>query len=327
MKERVFRVALIGAGHIGSIHARVIQESENAELAVVVDTNKELEPRFRNAPFVNSLSSALKLKPDCAIVSVPTRFHEPIALELAEAKIPTLIEKPLSNSSDSAKKIVQAFSRESVPAFVGHVERFNPAVIEMNMRLERGELGRVFQISTRRQSTFPARVTDVGVSTDLGSHDVDLAMFLSKAKYSHVTAYSRNVSDGKFDDLMIASAIMENGVLVNHVVNWMSPFKERSVVVTGEAGVFLADTATGDLTFFKNAEFDIGWEALRAFRGVGEGEAVRFSFPKIEPLKAQLAAYLGSLESGKSSECATLTDGFRAVDAVELLQKSAKKHQ
>jgi predicted dehydrogenase len=323
MIRRVFRVALVGAGQMGSIHARVIRDSPEADLVVIVEQNRDLRNSNSDVPFVDSIGAALSYDLDCAIVAVPTEYHEQIAIQLAEAGIPTLIEKPLSYSSDSANRIVEAFSRNKVSGFVGHVERFNPAVLELMRRLESGELGRVFQIATRRQSTYPNRVKDIGVSSDLGTHDIDLTMMISKSKYLNGSAFMSSISGRKFEDLMVASAKMENGILVNHLVNWLTPFKDRSIVVTGEAGVLLADTTVGDLTLFKNAQFELEWDAIRAFRGVSEGEVIRFSIQKTEPIKSQLNAFLASVQNNGAG-CATLQDGAEAVRVVELLKFSAE---
>jgi predicted dehydrogenase len=150
-------------------------------------------------------------------------------------------------------------------------------------------------------------------------------MMISKSKYSKGSAFMSSIAERNFDDLMIASAKLQSGILVNHLVNWVSPYKDRSIMVTGEAGVFLADTSIGDLTFFKNAEFDIQWDAIRTFRGVSEGEVIRFSMKKAEPLKAQLQAFLENLRgNGAETGVATLLNGAEAVRVIELLQFSAK---
>lgn len=114
----------------------------------------------------------------------------------------------------------------------------------------------------------------------------------------------------------MASGRMVNGMIVNHVVNWLSPVKERATVVTGETGVFVADTLTGDLTLHRNGRFDMNWDSLATFRGVSEGDSTRFAFPKTEPLKVEVKSFLNAVRS-REHECVDLTDGARVAAIIE----------
>ena len=84
--------------------------------------------------------------------------------------------------------------------------------------------------------------------------------------------------------------------MVSHLVNWLSPLKERSTVVTGDRGCFVADTLTADLTFYANGAIDTEWEALRAFRGVAEGDMIRYAIPKREPLLVEHERFRDAVE-------------------------------
>lgn len=118
---------------------------------------------------------------DAAIVAVPTVFHEEAALALAEAGVHTLVEKPLAASVEAGQRVAEAFKSAGLVGAVGYVERCNPALLEMRKRLAEGQLGDVYQVVTRRQSPFPARISDVGVVKDLATHDVDLAAWVAEA--------------------------------------------------------------------------------------------------------------------------------------------------
>src|SRR5690606_4410221 len=174
---------------------------------------------------------------------------------------------------------------------VGHVERFNPARMELRKRLKHGELGEVYQIHTRRQGPFPARIADVGVVKDLGSHDIDLTAWLANSNYSEVAAQTAFQSGRQHEDMITISAKLANGTITNHLVNWLTPFKERLTLVTGERGAFLADTLTADLTFYENGTINSDWEAMTTFRGVSEGTVTRFALDKREPLKSEQEAF------------------------------------
>ena len=125
---------------------------------------------------------------------------------------------------------------------VGHKERFNPAVRELRHRLALGEIGEVYQIATGRQGSFPHRIGDVGVAKDLATHDVDVTSWVLGSDYQHIYRRLARKSERSREEMILATGRLESGVLVNHVVNWLSPMKERVVTVTGDSGTFIADT-------------------------------------------------------------------------------------
>ena len=122
--------------------------------------------------------------------------------------------------------------------------------------------------------------------------------------------------------MVSAVAAMTDGLVANHLVNWLSPFKERSTVITGERGSFIADTLTADLTFYANAAMNTEWEALRAFRGVAEGDMIRYAIPKREPLLVEHERFRDAVE-GKESDVVTMRQGMRTVEVAEALLLSA----
>ncbi len=154
----------------------------------------------------------------------------------------------------------------------------------MRRRIAEGQLGAIEQIATRRQSPFPARISDVGVVKDLATHDVDLAAWVAGAPYESIYARTSARSGRAHEDMMVASGVLAGGILVNHLVNWLTPYKDRTTIVTGERGALVADTAMGDLTFYENGHAPLQWDAIAAFRGVSEGQVVRYALTKREPL-------------------------------------------
>ena len=98
-------------------------------------------------------------------------------------------------------------------------------------------------------------------------------------------------------------------MIVNHIVNWLSPMKERVTIVNGETGTFVADTSSGDLTFFANGTFPLEWESISAFRGVSEGDVTRYAFPKREPLRVEHEAFRDAV-LGLRQDVVTMDRGF-----------------
>ena len=117
---------------------------------------------------------------------------------------------------------------------VGHIERYNPALQSLRERMANGDLGDIYQIATRRQGPFPARIADVGVVKDLATHDIDLTAWLAQSEYVSVAAQVALRSGRPHEDMVAATGKLANGTITNHLVNWLSPMKERVTVVTGE---------------------------------------------------------------------------------------------
>ena len=318
------RAGLIGIGMMGRNHARVLRELPEVELVVIADQDDDQHNVAQGVPVVRTADEALTFDLDCAIIAVPTKFHEEVAVLCARAKVPALIEKPLSHSVESADRILEAFTKSSTPAAVGHIERFNPAITEMSTKLQDGLLGEIFQIVTRRQSSFPGRISDVGVVKDLATHDIDLVHAITGSTYADVSAITAHRSGRDTEDMVLVNGRLDNGIIVNHVVNWLSPLKERVTVVTGETGILIADTMTGDLTMHKNGQFDMDWESLSSFRGVSEGDVIRFAFPKTEPLKRELLAFAEMVRGDSAIESVSLEDGIIVMQVIERILASAR---
>ncbi|WP_406085068.1 Gfo/Idh/MocA family oxidoreductase [Micromonospora zamorensis] len=322
MNERgKLRAGLIGLGAMGRNHARVLSNLDGVELVAVVDPAGDTTGTLR-APVVAELGDLLAMGIDYAVVACPTALHERVGLELAANGVCALIEKPLAQSVETATRLVEAFESAGLVAGVGHIERYNPALQSLRIRLEAGELGEVFQVVTRRQGPFPHRIADVGVVMDLATHDIDLTAWVTGQEYASVSARTVSRSGRLHEDMVAVVGQLADGTMVNHLVNWLSPLKERSTVITGDKGCFVADTLTADLTFYANAAIDTEWEALRAFRGVAEGDMVRYAIPKREPLLVEHERFRDAVE-GKESDIVTLRQGLRTVEVAAALLESA----
>ena len=313
------RVALIGYGVMGRNHARVLASMPDVEFVGIVEPAGIASFPY-DVPVMGDVSDLAWHGVDAAVVATPTRTHEDIALLLAGMGVHVLVEKPVALTVEAGELMASTFL--SLVGAVGHIERFNPAIQQLRQRVTRGDIGRVLQLTTRRQNAFPERVTDVGVVLDLASHDFDLTSFVLGAKYEQVAGFVR--SESGREDVLLASGVMSNGVLVNHVVNWLSPMKERIVTVTGEYGTFVANTVLGDLTLYRNAVEPVAWDSFANFRGVREGDVVRFAFPKKEPLLAELEGFVNAVR-GLGSEFVSFAEGVEVLRVAASVIESADK--
>jgi predicted dehydrogenase len=307
------KAGLVGLGAMGRNHARILSILDDVEFVGAADAVVTDQRVSHGAPIVPDVDALIELKPDYVVVAAPTGTHEEIGLKLAAAGIHALIEKPLAPSVDGAKRLVDAFAEKGLVGGVGHIERYNPALQSLRTRLAAGDLGEIYQVVTRRQGPFPGRIADVGVVKDLATHDIDLTAWVTGQNYVSVSARAARRSGREHEDLIVVVGELDGGAVVNHLVNWLSPLKERSTVVTGERGAFVADTLTADLTFYANGAVPTEWEAVSAFRGVVEGDVTRFAIPKREPLLREHEQFRDAV-LGKDADIVTLAQGMRTVE-------------
>lgn len=317
------RAGLLGVGMMGRHHARVLRELDGVDLVAIADPGGDPHGVAGDLQVLSDIDALIAAEIDIAVVAVPTRYHEDAALKLASAGVHTLVEKPIAHSVEAGQRMVDAFSSAGLVGAVGHIERFNPALQEMRRRIAAGELGAVYQVSTRRQGPFPSRIADVGVAKDLASHDVDLTAWVVQSPYELIFAQTAFNSGREYEDMIVITGRTESGVIVNNIVNWLSPMKERVTVVTGEKGAFVADTSTGDLTFYSNGTIPLEWESVSAFRGVTEGDVIRYAFAKREPLRVEHEAFRDAVLGG-STDLVTMEQGQRTLAVVERALESAR---
>lgn len=316
------RAGLIGLGAMGRHHARVLGSLRGVELVAVADQAGDPRDVAPDAEVLPSLEDLIAVGLDYCVVAVPTALHEEVGLALAAAGVHALIEKPVAHNRESAMRVVDAFEAAGLIGAVGHIERYNPALQQLKARLESGELGEIFQIATRRQGPFPARIADVGVVKDLATHDIDLTAFVSGDAFSSISARTAHKSGREHEDLIAAVGQLSRGTITNHLVNWLSPMKERLTVVTGERGTFVADTLTADLTFYANGTVSNEWADVAHFRGMTEGDVTRFAFSKAEPLRTEHERFRDAV-LGTNDEIVTLRQGLAAVEVAEAVLESA----
>ena len=317
------RVGLIGLGSMGRHHARVIRATEGMDLVAVADPAGDKFGVAGDLELLPDVHALIDAGLDAAMVAVPTVYHEEVALALAEAGVHTMVEKPIAHTTEAGRRVAEAFADKGLVGAVGYVERCNPALRALRERLDAGELGQVYQVLTRRQGPFPARISDVGVVKDLATHDIDLTAWVADAPYANVSAQVAHRSGRENEDMVVASGRLTNGVIVSHVVNWLTPFKERVTIVTGEKGSFVADTLTGDLTFYANGRIATTWDDIAQFRGVSEGDVTRLAIEKPEPLHTEHEAFRDAI-LGVRQEHVSMAEGLDTLRVAEAMIASAR---
>ena len=315
------RAGLIGLGMMGRHHARVLASLPGVDFVGVCDPAGDPNNLAQGRTVVATVAELVAMKIDYAMVAVPTIYHLDIGKELAAAGVHALIEKPLSHDTKTSEELTSAFAKAGLVGAVGHIERYNPALQEARRRLE--QLGSLYQVVTRRQGPFPSRIADVGVVKDLATHDIDLTAWVTGQPFIQVSAQTAFRTGREHEDLVAIVGKLADGTVTNHLVNWLSPLKERVTILTGEKGAFVADTLTADLTFYANGTVTSEWEELKQFRGVSEGDVVRYAIAKHEPLRMEHENFRDAV-LGKPADIVTMQQGLRTVVVAEAIIESSK---
>ena len=312
---------------IGRHHARLLQTSPRVDFAGAVDPGGD---RFGvvNDPSRLFADIGALLRggvPDFAIVAVPTEEHLPTVRVLAAEGVHVLVEKPLAATGAEARALIECCQAAGVHGAVGHVERFNPALLALRQKAHiEGQLGQIFLIATERIGPFPDRIRDVGVIKDLATHDLDLVHWLGGAPVERVTAEIQHRMGREHEDMVLATGRLENAISFNCIVDWLSPTKVRRTRVLGERGMLVADTLTADLSFYANGTVTSEWADTQSLRGVSEGDMTRYALARREPLLVELETFCDLVAGDLNAAVVTLSEGLDTVVVAEAALASAE---
>ena len=325
------KTAVIGVGSMGVNHARIYWELPGSELVGISDMNASLAnsvaEKFSTQAYTDYRLMLDEVKPDVVTVAVPTLYHRDVALEVIDRGISLLIEKPIAFDLDEGRMIIDAAKSHGVKLMIGHIERFNPAIIALKQQMENGELGRIFQMDAHRQGPFPARIADVGVVIDLAVHDLDIMRYVSQQEVVRIYAETEKHIHSKYEDLLTGLIRMSDGAIGTLTINWLTPTKIREFIVTGERGMFRVDLLTQDLFIYENAvSHSTEWETMQILRGVREGKMSRLVIPKKEPLRAEQEAFLDAVQNDKQVPI-TGEDGLKALELAKAVVASGAEHK
>ena len=291
------RVAVIGVGTMGARHARVYRELPGANLVAVADVDATragmIAERFGVPAYTDHHELVERERPEAVSVAVPTSEHLRVAGDLLGLGCHVLVEKPIAATLDEARALVALAEATRRVLRVGHVERFNPAVVELRRRVAAGEIGRVLEMRARRLGPRPARVRDVGVALDLATHDLDLMRWLAGEEATSVAAAVRRRTGADREDWFSGTVRFADGTLGTVESSWLAAAPLRELLVVGQRGAFLVDYVAWSLRLAGFAESPTG-----ALVPIAKGE----------PLVAELEEFL-DIARGRS-----LVGGVRGAD-------------
>ena len=322
-------MGLAGLGSMGRNHLRVLVARDDVDVVAIADPDPDAL-RGAASPagaqrFEEPLAMLAEAELDAVIVAAPTTAHLAIALAAIERGLPLLVEKPLAATSADGRRIASAARDHGVAVQVGHVERFNPAVLELGRLLRDGWLSTVYAIASRRAGPFPARIRDVGVTVDLATHDVDMLSWIAGERPERVYAETARRIHGEHEDLLFGLLHFPSGTTGMLDVNWLTPAKRRQLVVVGEEGMFELDYLSQRLTFTRATD-TTNPKLLSGYAPTFEGEVAELPVAAAEPLAAEIEAFVRMARDG-AEPLVDVEDGVWAIAIAEALLASASAHQ
>lgn len=317
------RAVVIGMGRMGQNHLRVLTDMPSVSLVAAADqdaANAKYASRAGAAFYDDYRKMLEELRPDIAIVAVPTDKHAEVAMHALLSGCHVLVEKPMAPTEAEAERMIATAAAAKRSLMVGHVERFNPVVTEMARRVHGGELGRVFKMHARRLSPFPTRIQDVGVTLDLATHDIDAMHMIIGETPLRAFAETAQQVHGSREDMVSGVLRFPGGTIGVLDVSWMSPKKLRQLWVSGEGGTYMADYLTQDMYWCKNGRMSDSWGPGSYFSGAVEGDEIKTWMPKREPLRVELEGFVDAVLNGTAVPCSG-ADGLAALKvALALIQ-------
>lgn len=319
------RVGVIGVGHLGQHHARILDELDETELAGVCDARRARaeEIAARHSVRVFSEPGDLIGKVDAVSIATPTEHHFEVARPFIEAGVPVLVEKPLCKTVEQARALVALAERRGVPLQVGHIERFNPAILAIRPRIEDPRF-----ISCDRVSPFSFRSADIGVVLDLMIHDLDIALHLARSRVDSVEALGVPVI-GRTEDIANARLRFASGGIALLTASRVSIKKMRKIRIFQRQGYISLDyNEKKALVYKKRPGFEFGEADLASVDPALPPEALQalvFSrYLEIEevsmegePLRLELESFARAVREGRPVE----VTGAAALEAMEVADR------
>lgn len=297
------KVAVIGVGHLGTFHSKVYSRLDNVKLVGVCDCNLERAIEIGKKYNTASYSDYEDLfdKVDAVSIAVPTSLHYNVAKEFLNHNIHVLIEKPITKTLSEADELIEIARAKSLIVQVGHIERFNSAVLAIEPYLQKPKF-----IECQRLGPFHKRVKDVGVVLDLMIHDIDIVLGLIKQDVVNIEAVGLStISD--YEDVANVRLTFQDGTIADITASRVTKDVVRKMRVFQEDSYVSLDYVTQDAAIFRKTGDKIIKEKIK--------------IKKKEPLKKELKSFLECVRTGKKPVVSGV-EGRRALQvALEIIEK------
>jgi UDP-N-acetylglucosamine 3-dehydrogenase len=307
---RKLGVAVIGAGFWGKNHARVFKELASTELVAVCDVNAERAKSVADQFGVKAYTSSTRMLKNKEVEAVSVCTWSTVlakeALKALEAGRHVLVEKPMASNTKKAEKLLETAEENGLHLTVGFLMRFIPGMRHIREAVENKKIGELVCATAKRVSQWPERIGDVGVVKDTAIHDIDVMRYIANEDPITVYAKAGSMRHRKFEDYAQIMLTYKDGKSAFIESNWLTPYKTRTLTVTGSDAIMRLDYITQELWIEEPKE------------------TLQPRYPWQEPLKLELQNFADCILA-KQKPLITAADGLRALQIAEAaLQSSAK---
>ncbi len=250
----MLKVAVIGLGNMGQHHAKAYAKLDHVQFVAACDPNQDRfnaivkEDGTKHYTCLDDLLDSETI--DAVSVCVPTSHHYSVAKACIDKGIAVLVEKPIAESVKEAKALVQYAKEKQVVLTVGHIERFNPAILKAKAYINEGRLGEIYAIQCKRYGPFPKQIKDADVLVDVAVHDIDIVQFLVDSQLVSSDVYTHHIHCDDRADYGHLMLQFEPKLMVNIHVSWALPFKQREVEIVGNKGIAVIDCISQSMTYY-----------------------------------------------------------------------------
>lgn len=312
----MLNVSIIGCGNMGRNHLRVYSEIPEVKITSVVDIGeKKIELPYDGIKIFNDYKEMIeKERPNLVSICVPTSFHYEVAKYCLENKINVLLEKPICLSEKEAEVLFEITKFYNVKFLVGHIERFNPALLRVKEMIKGGELGQIIALMSRRVGGFPPQIKDANVAVDLAIHDIDIANFLLDDYPQEISMKKkRSLIEEREDSVEFFLKYINSSAYIQ--ANWITPVKIRKLCITGTEGYLELDYINQEVEFYKS-NYQKFKEITKDFSDYivkfSEPDKTIISLAKKEPLKEEILYFINCVKNDVK------IDSTFALDALKI---------
>ncbi len=318
-------IGVIGVGSMGQNHARVL--SQMGHLSCVMDRDRKMAEKIGarfEVPYHTELDELLKEDIDGVTVATPAHTHFDISKRLIQNGIPLLVEKPFTGELPKAEELVDRAEEKDLTIAVGMIERHNPIVSTAKKLLDKGDLGDIITMTSKRVSSFPGRVSDAGVIQDLAIHDIDVMRYLLEDEFVSVFAQGGKVDDGKNEHEDHANMMLqsEEGVTGVAEVNWLTPHKVRELSITCSNDYLELDYTSQSLVVASSELLD--YDESDLFDIPIEENFRRYSVKRQEPLEMEMKDFVQAVKKNEEP-LVTGEDALVSIRVVEAALESLQR--
>jgi predicted dehydrogenase len=312
LQPQPIRVGVVGVGNMGQHHARVLSMLKDVQLIGISDVNVDRGLDTASKYRVKFFENYQDLLPfvDAVCIAVPTKLHHSVGLDCLRAGVHILIEKPIAASIAEAESLVNAAAESNCILQVGHIERFNPAFLELSKVLKTEE---ILALEAHRMSPYSDRANDVSVVLDLMIHDIDLLLEITAAPVVKLTASGSSGTDSRYLDYVTATIGFANGVVATLTASKVTHRKIRRLSAHCKNSLTEADFLNNEILIHRqttaNYTTDYGQVLYRQ-----DGLIEKVYTSNIEPLHAELEHFVNCVRGGNKPS----VGGEQAIKALRL---------